>query len=224
MRASFTVLYDASVLYPASLRSLLMYLGLSDLFRARWTEEIHDEWIRSLLRNRPELSAAALTRTRQLMNMHMEGAIIHGYENLIPSITLPDPDDRHVLAAAIYGRVDLIVTYNLNDFPATELNRYGIEAQHPDEFLAHLFDLNPHAVIGAVRQQRSKLQNPPVSPSELLALMERLQLPITVRNLRNYIDVLCSSEILHSFGVHRSRDPRGSKISIIQASCSAHIT
>ena len=58
------------------------------------------------------------------------------YESLIPSLDLPDPDDRHVLAAAIVGRCDVIVPQNLKDFPANVLDRYGIDKQHPDEFLS----------------------------------------------------------------------------------------
>ena len=110
---AFTALYDACVLYPAPIRDVLMRLALTDLYRARWTNLIHEEWIRSVLANRRDLTRAQLERTRDLMNAHARDALISGFEDLIPSLTLPDPDDRHVLAAAIRGRVDVIVTYNL---------------------------------------------------------------------------------------------------------------
>ncbi len=73
-----------------------------------------------------------------------------GYEALIPSLKLPDPDNRHVLAAIVAG-VDVFVTCNLKDFPAEVLDRYEIEAQHPDEFLRHLIDLAPVALVDAVQ-------------------------------------------------------------------------
>jgi hypothetical protein len=184
------ILYDANVLYPALLRSFLMYLGEFGLFRARWTDEIHNEWINALLRERPELSPIALARTRTLMDLHTEGALVTGYESLIPSINLPDLNDRHVLAAAIHARVNIIITYNLSDFPATVLAPYKIEAEHPDDFLSDLFDINPHAIIKAVHQQRSKLKNPPILANELIDSMERLKLTMTARNLREYVDLI----------------------------------
>jgi hypothetical protein len=64
----FTVIYDACVLYRAPLRDLLMRLALTDLYRARWSDQIHDEWISAVLRNRPDLSRQQLERTRSLMN------------------------------------------------------------------------------------------------------------------------------------------------------------
>ena len=116
---SFTVVYDASVLYPAPLRDFLMWLALADLFQARWTNEIHQEWIRNVLKNRPDLTLIQLDRTKNLMNSNVRDALITGYEPLIPTLILPDINDRHVLAAAIHGRADFIVTFNLKDFPTS---------------------------------------------------------------------------------------------------------
>ena len=110
-------LYDACVLYPAALRDLRVRLALTDLFQARWTDEIHNEWTRNILVNRPDISSASLARCRRLMDLHVPDCLITGYEFLIPTLTLPDADDRHVLAAAIHGGAGLIVTFNLNDFP-----------------------------------------------------------------------------------------------------------
>lgn len=180
------VLYDACVLYPAPLRDLLMHLALTGLYRATWTEAIHEEWIRNLLEVRPDLSREQLERTRQLMNQHALDALITGYEYLIPTLELPDPDDRHVLAAAIHGKAEVIVTYNLSDFPATILARYGIEAHHPDDFITSLFDLNPGVVVEAVRRQRQSLRHPPKTAEELLTVLEQQRLVETVKALRRY--------------------------------------
>ena len=97
----FTVVYDACVLYPAPLRDLLMRLALTDLYRARWSDQIYQEWMTAVLRNRPDLSREQLERTRSLMNAHVRDALVNGHQPLIPALELPDPDDRHVLAAAI---------------------------------------------------------------------------------------------------------------------------
>jgi hypothetical protein len=188
--ANFTAIYDACILYPAPLRDLLMHLALTDLFRAKWTDAIHDEWTRSLLEDRPDLTRQQLERTRALMNIHVRDCLVTNYEDLIPSLTLPDPDDRHVLAAAIRGRADVIVTYNLADFPPDVLARYGIEAQHPDDFIVHLLDLAPGSVCAAVKRQRENLRSPPKSAEELLAIFESQGLPQTVARLREFIDLL----------------------------------
>ena len=125
----FTAVYDACVLYPAPLRDLLMHLALTDLFRAKWSDRIHDEWTSNLLKNRPDLTAEQLAWTRTRMDAHVPEALVAGFEGLIPSLVLPDLDDRHVLAVAIHGRADVIVTKNLKHFPAAALATFGIEAQ-----------------------------------------------------------------------------------------------
>jgi hypothetical protein len=184
--ATFTVLYDANVLYPSTLRSLLMYLALSGLYRARWTDRIHEEWIRSLLRARPDIKPEALARTRVLMDKHADDALITNYEELIAGLRLPDPDDRHVLAAAIRGHVDVIVTYNEKDFPSEVLKPYALATQHPDVFIAHLFDLDPYSVINAVHNQLKDLKNPPVTMESYLKRLELLKLPVTAAHLRGF--------------------------------------
>ncbi|HEY0016011.1 MAG TPA: PIN domain-containing protein [Longimicrobium sp.] len=93
--------YDANVLYPAALRDFLIRLARQGLVSARWSSVIHEEWIRNLLINRPDLTREQLERTRRLMDAAVPGAVVEGFERHMTDITLPDPDDRHVLAAAI---------------------------------------------------------------------------------------------------------------------------
>lgn len=156
----FTVVFDACVLYPAPLRSFLMYLALTDLFRAKWTDAIHDEWMRNVRRDYPDMTQAHVERIRDLMNSHIRDGLVKDYEDLIPSSNIPDANDRRVLAAAIRAGADVVVTAYLADFPAAELSKYGIEAQHPDEFIKHLLDLAPQIVCGAAKRQRESLKNP----------------------------------------------------------------
>jgi len=116
MEHPLTAVYDANILYPAPLRDLFTRLAQAGLVRARWTETIHDEWTRNVLEDKPRTSAERIARTRTLMNDAVPDGIVSGYEDLIDSLTLPDPDDRHVLAAAIRGGAEVIVTFNLEDF------------------------------------------------------------------------------------------------------------
>lgn len=186
----FVAVYDACVLYPAPLRDLLMRLALSGLYRARWTERIHDEWIAALLRQRPDLSPGHLASTRQLMDAAVPDGLVSGYEHLETGLALPDVNDHHVLAAAILCGAGAIVTYNLKDFPETTLAPYGISAQHPDEFVEHAFDLNPAAVCKAVSDQRMSLKNPPKTVDELFDTFLQQGLAITVAALRPHADFL----------------------------------
>jgi len=185
--ARFTAFYDANVLYPAELRNLLMHLALTGLFRATWSAGVHEEWISALLRNRPDLSREKLERTRMLMDIHAEDALVTGYEDLIPGLHLPDPDDRHVLAAAIVGGANVIVTINVRDFPPEALAPFGIEAQHPDEFILHLLDLQPGIVAAAARDHRASLKNPPKTIDEYLNTLEAEGLTQTVSVLREHM-------------------------------------
>lgn len=188
--SGFTVIYDANVLYPAPLRDLLMWVALQDVFLARWTNEIHEEWMQSVLKDRPDLTRKQLEHTRDLMNSHVRDCLVLGYESLVPGLSLPDMKDRHVLAAAIKAGASVIVTYNLRDFPTAALEPYGIEAQHPDEFLAYQFDLNKAAVCKAVQLQRSTLKNPQKTVQELLDTFTSLQLPTIVERLRRFQELL----------------------------------
>jgi predicted nucleic acid-binding protein len=190
MEPPVTAVYDANVLYPAPLRDLLVRVAQAGLVRARWTETIHNEWMRHVLKDRPQLSRERLARTRTLMNEAIRDCLVTGYEEIIDSLRLPDPDDRHVLAAAIRARAQVIVTCNVTDFPAEALTRHGIEAQHPDDFVSGLIELAPATVCEAVRRQRQSLRNPPKRVDELLATLEAQGLTQTVARLRPFADLL----------------------------------
>ena len=188
--ANFTAVFDACVLYPAPLRDLLMSVAMTEQFRARWTDKIHEEWMRNLLINRNDLSEEQLQRTVELMNQAIPDCLVEAYEGYIDSLELPDPDDRHVLAAAIKCQADVIVTNNIKDFPKNVLSQYEIDVQSPDIFLSHLFDLNPTAFCGAVRQQRERLRNPEHTAEELLNTFYNQGLPLTVTKLKKVIDLI----------------------------------
>ena len=170
---AFTALYDANVLHPPGVRDLLVRLGQTGLFRAKWSEQILDEMVRSIVERRPDLDPQRLARTRDLMCEAVANCIVTGYEPLIDGLTLPDPDDRHVLAAAIRCSAQVIVTSNLKDFPASALERFNIEAQSPDQFVLDLVNLAPARVAAVIQQQSAALQSPRRTVDELLDDLSR---------------------------------------------------
>jgi hypothetical protein len=132
----------------------MMRLALADAYRVHWSERVQTEWMNALARNRPDLPYEKIVRVRLLMDQHVPGANVTGYDSLIDSLDLPDPDDRHVLAAAITAGASIIVTMNLRHFPAARLACHGIEALHPDEFVLRLFTQAPASVISTAREHR----------------------------------------------------------------------
>lgn len=183
----FTAVYDANVLYPAPLRDLLIRLARTRLFHGRWTDAILDEVFRSLLGNRPDLDPAALERTRALICESVPDCLVGGWEPLVEGLMLPDPDDRHVLAAAIRAGAQVIVTTNVKDFPSATLETFNVEAQHPDVFVVGLIDLDPGAVVTVIHQQQKDLVRNPMSVPHLLEVLERQGLVQAVAALRSLL-------------------------------------
>lgn len=179
-----TAVLDANVLHSHPLTSLLLELAEVRLFRPAWSADIHAEWMRSVQKARPDIAPALLERRRAAMDAALPDACIGGYQRLIPALTLPDPDDRHVLAAAIRAKAQVIVTFNERDFPASELDAYGIAVQHPDAFLCYLIDRNPTAVRARVQAMLAGWKRPPNTAAHLIGFLERCGLPETAAALR----------------------------------------
>ena len=182
------VILDACVLFPAPLRDFLMHLCLLDVFQARWTNEIHTEWIRNVLEMRPDLTEKQLNRTKDLMNVHVRDCLVENYEHLIDKLSLPDENDRHVLAAAIKAKAEIILTFNLRDFPNEILQTQNLKAIAPDKLLSELFDSNSDNFNLAFERQLKSLKNPPKTAEELLQILESQRLEETIGKLRNYRD------------------------------------
>ena len=181
-----SAVFDACVLYSAPLRDFLLRLGYAKLVRPFWSEEIHAEWMRSLLNKRPKLYQDRLERTRREMDLKFPHSLVTGYEALIPTLQLPDPKDRHVLAVAIHVKAAFIVTFNLKDFPASALAPYGVQAISPDNFVLRLIDYDPDAFLDAVAGHRAALNNPPKTVAEYLATLEQQRLFKTVAFLQEH--------------------------------------
>ncbi|MFN2301860.1 MAG: PIN domain-containing protein [Gammaproteobacteria bacterium] len=185
----FTVVLDACVLYPATLRDFLLRLAQTGLFAARWTDRIHGEWIGALSKKRPEL-ATKLARTRALMNQAIPDCLVTNYEQFIAGLTLPDANDRHVLAAALRCGAQIIVTTNTKHFPQGILDSYGVEAMHPDIFVEHQFGLSQALVVDAAKQHRAALRNPTMDRAQYLEALAAVGLVVTADKLREFVEFI----------------------------------
>lgn len=181
---AFVAVYDANVLYPSVLRDVLIRVAAAGLVQAKWTETILDETFRNLKANRSDLDPEKLTRTRTAMKGAIRDCLVVGYEPLIDAVQLPDPGDRHVLAAAIRAKAQVIVTFNLKDFPQETLALWDVEAVHPDAFLEAQIDLNPQIVYAVLQRIADSCKKPPLTVADLLESLERTGLVASVAALR----------------------------------------
>ena len=181
--AIFTALFDANVLYSFAVTDVVMELAATGLFAARWSAGIHAEWVRHVIQDRPDLSLQQIERRRDQMDAAVPQALVTGYEPLIAGLKLPDPGDRHVLAAAITGRADVIVTFNLKDFPEAALAPYEIEVLHPDEFLNLQRTLNEPLFLRCVKTIRGRLSRPKYTPEAYIDHLRNSKLQIVAAEL-----------------------------------------
>lgn len=185
-----TAVCDACVLYPFHQRNILIQTSADGLYDARWTEEIHDEWMRNLIANVPTLSLERLHATRRLMEQALPEALVGNFHHHIEAIKLPDPNDRHVVAAAIEAKASHILTWNLRDFPAKELRKNRLTRETPDGFLAGIYDEAPDLVIGSLENARRNLTKSGSSVQDFLELLGRQGFTKLTRRLRSHASAL----------------------------------
>ena len=171
--ATTAAILDANVLFSARLRDLFVQLAVSGLYRAKWTVTIHKEWMCALEDARPDISRDRIERTRDLIDRAVADCLVTRYKSLAKSLNLPDQQDNHVLAAAIKGRCDIIITQNIRDFPAAALDPHGVTAITPDDFLSHLVKLDPNGVCEAVCLVQQRLRSPPINMQGYLRNLEQ---------------------------------------------------
>ena len=170
-RTKLVVVLDACVIYPAPIRDFLLHLSTVDLFQPKWTSMIQEEWKRNLLIQRPDIRPEQLQRTITEMNRAFPDADVKHFEPLIDSLTLPDANDRHVLAAGICCRANYISTFNLKDFPKSRLKPFDIEAISPDTLIMELIDQDQEKVLHAFQNQVRFLKNPPKTPQQVVSAL-----------------------------------------------------
>lgn len=187
--ARYTAVLDANVLYPALLRDVLLSLADAEVYSAKWSRHIREEWTRSLLRDRHGMEAQ-IAAAADAMEQAIPDCLVSGYEHLIESLKLPDPDDRHVLAAAIAGHADAIVTWNQRDFPQEVLDPFGIEVQTPDEFVLNQIMLDNVAALASIKRMRERWARPQYDAPALVALLEKRGLPQTAAHLLDVVGLI----------------------------------
>lgn len=170
------------------------YTALLDanvLFAAKWTARIDDEWMRNLGRQRGIELERLCARRDAMRRASPDWEVPHeGWAAIEPTLQLPDPDDRHVLAAAIVGHADAIITENLKDFPAAALEPFALVAITPDDFVVQQLDLEPDVALAALRQARLRLTAPSFDPPGYAAALERNGLVQTAQLLYRHLDRL----------------------------------
>ena len=173
-RNRYTALLDANVLYSVVISDALMEVAATGIYAAKWSKAIDVEWVRNLANN----------KNRAEVDFHSRRDLMHdacpdwevpeeGWKLIEPCLKLPDANDRHVLAAAVAGHADSIVTINIKDFPSTVLDPLGMTALHPDEFLFQQLQLEPLVVLPAFKAMRARLKNPAFTPEKFVDAMER---------------------------------------------------
>ncbi|MBO6808830.1 PIN domain-containing protein [Thalassospira sp.] len=180
----FTALLDACVLADAFKRNLLLSLARAELFRPRWSPQILDETERAILKITK--GEADGTKQRAAIERAFRDACVTGYDAPISAVSLPDPDDRHVLAAAIHTNAQVLVTDNLKDFPPSELAKFGVELKSPDEFIADTITLHEQTAFGALKAMRVRYQNPALTTDKIIQFAESRGLMTTALLLKEY--------------------------------------
>ena len=137
-----------------------------------WSQAVVDEAVRAIGRKRPAAVAAAQRRFATA-GAFFDSAVVEGREHRMGGIALPDPDDRHVVAAALEGGCEAVVTFNLRDFPQRELRPLGLTAIDPDDYLCKLARLEPDAVKNAMELVVATKRNPPRTVDEEKRLLAR---------------------------------------------------
>jgi hypothetical protein len=167
------VVFDACVLYPFHLRNIVVQAAVDRLVHARWSDEIHDEWTEALAADFPAIPVRRLAITRKLMNDALPQAMVRDYRTHIDSIGLPDPKDRHVVAAAIAAGASVVLTWNLRDFPTKELAKHGLVRQTPDVFLADLYNKAPDLVLASLANARRNLRKSRLDAADFIGVVKK---------------------------------------------------
>lgn len=170
------------MLYGDLLRNLLLRLAAEKVCTIHWSAKVQDEWKRHLVED-AGYSEAVIARTQARMEAAFPTAAVTDYEALMSQLSLPDADDRHVLAAALKVEADILVTFNLKDFPEMAMP-VRLTVQHPDVVLKHLFTANPEGCRITLTKLVASLKNPPMTAIEIAAALEKNQMPESAALLR----------------------------------------
>lgn len=175
--ARYTVVLDACVLVPVAIADTLLRIAECGLYRPLWSARIISEAVDAIGDVHPTIPFEQIQRRFAAMDAAFEDACVQGWRGLEATVTLPDPDDRHVVAAAVHGRADAIVTFNVRDYPSDVLGSLNIAVSHPDDFLLDQLDLAPRIVLDVIKEQAAHTRLPALTPIDLIARLARAGVP-----------------------------------------------
>ncbi|ETK36630.1 PIN domain-containing protein [Microbispora sp. ATCC PTA-5024] len=179
------VFADTNVLFPFSLMDLMLALTEDAVHTLVWTERLLDEWERVIVRERRR-SAPAASRITAAIREHFDDLRVDevDYKHLLDRMEGPDADDRHHMAAAVAGRAGVLLTWNLADFPAPFLGRYGVTVSDPDTYLCALLDRAPAEVTAVLARMAAGKRRPPMTAYDVVAALGRAGVPAFARHAR----------------------------------------
>lgn len=184
----FTALLDANVLVPVALTDTILRAAERGLFIPRWSPVIMREAYEAITKIHPNITATRRQARLTSMDTRFPDACVQWHMSLIDDIDLPDPDDRHVVAAARIGNADVIVTRNVKDFPEKTLQVFGLEVVDPDCFLRDMLDLFPKAMLSVIQEQAADTKRPPLSVEGVLKSLERAGVPEFAADVQQRLD------------------------------------
>lgn len=181
----FTAVLDTNILYPIVIRDVLLWFAHYDLYTPKWSNKIFDE-LRTVM-ERKGIPQSIIDHRIKMIHENFEDAMVINYEPLIDQVSLPDENDRHVLAAAIKTNANVIVTNNLKDFPSDYLSSLGLSAKNADDFIADIIDLNPNTAVKAFKELVLYRKNPKMDEYEVLDSLRRNGLKDSANYLHSLI-------------------------------------
>jgi predicted nucleic acid-binding protein len=181
---AFPAFFDACTLYGIRLTDLLLRLADEGSFRALWSDEVLEEVRRNVIRS--GVDAAGIDHRITAMKQFFPDALVTGYEALTASMAC-DPKDRHVLAAAVRAKADVLVTFNVKDFPDHAIEPFDVEVVDPDDFLLDQLDLFPGLVTRVLRELTEDYVDPPVTMEDALDTLRRAGVPRFVAEVRRHL-------------------------------------
>lgn len=181
----FPAFFDTNVLFGSHLNDFILRLAERGAFRPLWSEEVLEELQRNLV---ARFDPSSIERRIKFMREAFPDSLVEGYEQLTGQMTC-EPKDRHVLAAAVRANAEVLVTFNIQDFPPTSVESFEVEIVHPDDFLLDQLDLFPGLVLGTLRQWSDDYVNPPRTQVQLLQSLARSGVPrFATHVLQRYLD------------------------------------